>query len=206
MSKPYAVVWDLGNVLIRWDPRNLYRKYFGSDIAAMEQFLNTICTPAWNEQQDAGRSISEAVAALLPIYPRHESLIRAFYDEWEQMLAGPIDENVALLTKLHARRVPIYALSNWSAETFPRARPHFPFLGLFHGVVLSGLERLIKPDPRLYQVLLRRYGLDATRCIFIDDALKNVDAARQLGMTAIHYHPTLDLERELKPFLAAELA
>lgn len=194
----WNIIWDLGNVLIRWDPRNLYQKYFPGDAAGMEHFLAQVCTPAWNELQDAGRSIVAAEAELLAQHPAHAELIRAFYGEWESMLGGAIDANVAVLKKLHARRLPIYALSNWSAETFPRAKDQFPFLNLFTGVVLSGHERLIKPDPSFYQILSERYGLDLERCVFIDDAPKNIAAARALGMRGIIYDPSVDVEQELR--------
>jgi 2-haloacid dehalogenase len=178
-----TVVFDLGGVLIDWNPRYLYRQLF-DDEAAMERFLAEVCTGAWNEQQDAGRPWHEAVAVLSAQFPEHAPLIAAFRDRWEEMLAGPIQGSVALLAELKQRGVRLYALTNWSHETFPRALELYDFLHVFEGIVVSGEERLIKPDPRIYHCLFERYGIDPSRAIYIDDARRNVDAAAALGMHA----------------------
>ena len=170
-----VVVFDLGGVLIDWDPRLLYRTMFGGDDAAMETFLATVCTPEWNARQDAGRPFVEGVARLVEDFPSERQQIVAFHERWAETLGEQISGTVALLEELHERAVPLYALSNWSAETFPIARARFPFLGLFEGIVISGEERVSKPDPRLYQVLFDRYGLDPRTAVFIDDAPRNVD-------------------------------
>jgi 2-haloacid dehalogenase len=193
-----TVVFDLGNVLIRWDPRNLYRKLFTGDHERMEWFLANVCTGPWNERHDAGHPIADGVAEVIGRFPEHEALIRAFYDRWEEMLDGPIAENVAILEELKASRRPVYALTNWSAETFPKARVLFPFLGLFDGIVMSGEERVIKPDPAIYRVLLSRYGLAPEATVFVDDSEKNVIGARKVGIHAIHYGPQVDLRAELE--------
>jgi HAD superfamily hydrolase (TIGR01509 family) len=195
----YSYVFDLGNVLIRWDPRNLYRKIFGGDAEGMEWFLANVCTQSWNEQHDAGRAIAEGVAELVGRHPQHEVHIRTYYSRWEEMLGGSIDENVAVLQELKGRGTPVYALSNWSAETFPIAEGRFPFLRLFDGIVLSGRERLIKPDPRIYRTLLDRYGLEARRTVFIDDSKTNVAAAAALGIVAVH----CELGSDLRTLLAS---
>lgn len=194
--KPQAVVFDLGGVLIDWDPRYLYRKLL-PDTDAMERFLATVCTPAWNVQQDAGRSLHEATEELVARYPDSEDLVRAFYGRWEEMLAGTIDGTVKILTGLEESGVPLYALTNWSAETFPVARERFPFLSLFEDIVVSGEERLIKPDARIYDVLLARAGRPADQLVFIDDNKENVAAARRKGMTAIHFTAPEPLGRDL---------
>jgi 2-haloacid dehalogenase len=155
-----VVVFDLGGVLIDWDPRLLYRTMFDGDEAAMETFLATVCTPEWNARQDAGRPFVEGVARLVEEFPSERERIVAFHERWPETLGEQISGTVALLEELHERAVPLYALSNWSAETFPIARARFPFLGLFEGIVISGEELVSKPDPRLYQVLFDRHRLD----------------------------------------------
>lgn len=178
-----TVVFDLGGVLIDWNPRYLYRQLF-DDEAAMERFLAEVCTGAWNERQDAGRPWAEAVATLSADFPEHAPLIEAFRDRWTEMLAGPIHGSVAVLAELKARGVRLYALTNWSQETFPLALERYDFLHWFDGIVVSGDEQLIKPDPRIYQRLFERYGVEPARAIYIDDARRNVDAAAALGMHA----------------------
>ena len=187
-GKPDAVdtvVFDLGGVLIDWNPRYLYRRLF-DDEAAMERFLAEVCTGAWNEQQDAGRSWHEAVASLSAQFPQHAKLIAAYRDGWREMLGGVIQGSVDLLAELKARGVRLYALTNWSHETFPRAKEieRFGFLHWFEGIVVSGEERLVKPDPRIYRRLFERHAIDPARAIYIDDARRNVDAAAALGMRA----------------------
>ncbi len=180
-----VVVFDLGGVLIDWDPRHLYRKLFGGDEEAMEAFLTTVCTPEWNARQDAGRPFAEAVAQLAEAFPSERERILAFHERWPETLGEGIEGTVAILGELHARAVPLYALSNWSAETFPVARERFPFLGLFDGIVLSGQERVSKPDPRLYRILFERYGLDPGDAVFVDDTPQNIAVAADLGMHAL---------------------
>jgi 2-haloacid dehalogenase len=188
MSKPVdTVVFDLGNVLIAWDPRRLYRQLI-DDEERMDWFLREVCNSAWNEQQDAGRSWSEATALLRGRYPEHADLIDAYHLRWEETLVGPIEGTVALLGELKARGVRLLALTNWSQETFPIARQRFPFLQWFEGIVVSGEERLIKPDPRIYQRLLERYAVDPARVLYIDDSQRNVAAAEALGMRGWWFH------------------
>lgn len=179
-----TVVFDIGNVLIEWDPRNLYRDLFDGDEMLMEDFLENVCTPEWNAEQDRGRSWADAVAALTAEHPDCAELIRAFDDCWQAMVPGEIDGTVEILRELKAQGTPLYALTNYSAEKFAQSRERFDFFDLFDGVVVSAHERLIKPDPALYRVLFDRYGLDPRRCGFIDDSPANVATARELGMTA----------------------
>ena len=182
-----VVVFDLGGVLIDWDPRHLYRTMFGGDEAAMETFLATVCTPEWNARQDAGRPFVEGVARLVEDFPSERERIVAFHERWPETLGEQISGTVALLEELHERAVPLYALSNWSAETFPIARARFPFLGLFEGIVISGEERVSKPDARLYQVLFDRYRLGPRTAVFIDDVPRNVEVAAGLGMLGLQF-------------------
>jgi 2-haloacid dehalogenase len=181
-----AAVFDIGGVLVDWNPRYLYRKLLDDD-AAVESFLAEICTQEWNAQQDVGRPWSEAVESLARDHPRQRHLIAAYRDRWEEMLGGSIDETVALLAELRAGGLPLYALSNWSAETFPIARSRYRFLDWFAGIVISGEVRLGKPDPRVFRYLLDRYHLEAGSTVFIDDSERNVAAAADLGMIAIRF-------------------
>ena len=191
-----AVIFDLGGVLVDWDPRNLYRKFF-DDERAMEDFLAHVCSPAWNEQQDAGRSLAAGTAELAALHPEHAPLIEAYYRRWPEMLAGAIEDSVAVLGALRERGVPLYALTNWSAETFPHARARYDFLAWFDGVVVSGEEGLKKPDPRFFRLLFERYRLTPAGSLFVDDNARNVEAARALGMDALHFTSPERLRREL---------
>lgn len=197
-NKTLAIVFDLGGVLIDWNPRYLYRRLFGGDEAAMERFLSEVCTPEWNSRQDAGRPFAEAVAELSAVHPHLRELIEAYHVRWIEMLAGPIEGTVSLLEQLHERGHYLCALSNWSTETFPLARERYPFLERFRTIVLSGEERLIKPDPAIFQVLLKRIGRRAEECLFIDDVPANARAARQLGFGAIEFTSPEDLRARLR--------
>jgi len=191
-----AVVFDLGGVLIEWDPRRLYRKLLPDD-ASVESFLAEVCTREWNHRQDEGRSWADAIAELTGRHPDRAELIAAYYGRWEEMLGGALDGVVAILEELDAARVPLYALTNWSHETFPIARRRFQFLERFRGIVVSGEERAAKPDPRIYRTLLERYRLQPERTLFIDDVAANVDGARALGMEGVLYTTPAELRREL---------
>ena len=176
-----TVIFDLGNVLIGWDPRRLYRQLI-DDEAQMEWFLREVCNSEWNEQQDAGRPWVEGTALLRARFPEHAELIDAYRLRWKETLVGPIDGSVAILAELKARGVRLLALTNWSQETFPFARQLYPFLQWFEGIVVSGEECLVKPDSRIYQRLLERYAVDPTAALYIDDSARNVAAAAALGM------------------------
>jgi 2-haloacid dehalogenase len=192
-----VAVFDLGGVLVDWNPRHLYRKLFGGDEAAMEHFLATVCTQAWNECQDAGRTFAEATAELVARHPEKIALIEAYGKRFDEMMAGPIAGTVEILAELRRRDVPLYALSNWSAETFPLAERRFDFLRWFRGIVLSGQEKVIKPDRRIFEILLARYGLLPRDLDYIDDNAKNAAAAAALGMPGIHFVDPPALRREL---------
>lgn len=185
-SRVDTVVFDLGGVLVDWDPRYLYRSLF-DDETAMERFLAEVCTPAWNLAQDAGRSWAEAVAGLSAEYPDYAEQIAAYRARWLETLRGPIQPTVDLLARLRDEGVRLYALTNWSQETFPLARERFDFLGWFEGIVVSGEEKLIKPDPEIYHRLIRRYAIEPARTLYIDDSLRNVAAAEALGMHGRHF-------------------
>lgn len=198
-NPPTNVVFDVGNVLLRWDPRHLYRKIFDEE-EKMEWFLSTICTPAWNIEQDRGRGWEEAVALLVEKHPEHETPIRAFHERWGETVSGSIEENVAVLNELREANVRTYCITNFSSPKFEEARTRFPFLSGFDGIVVSGDERLVKPQPEIYQLLLTRCGLKADDCIFIDNSRANVEGARSVGMHAIHYVEPLDVRSELRRY------
>lgn len=197
------MTFDLGGVLVDWDPRYLYRELLdGSD--EVERFLTEVCTQRWNQKQDAGRSIADAVAELAPRFPDKLDLIEAYYRRFGDMIGGLIDENLALLEELAGRGVPLYALSNWSAETFRflEARPDAGFLERFEGLVLSGREGVIKPDAAIFEILCRRYSLTPADVLFIDDVEANVEGARSAGLAAIWYRPAIDLRAEVLDWLS----
>jgi len=193
-----TVVFDLGGVLIDWNPRHLYRKLFAGDEAAMEEFLATVCTPAWNVMQDAGRTFAEGAALLKARHPDRAALIDAYGARFGEMMAGEIAGSVAILEELHRRGVALYALSNWSRETFPFAQERFAFLERFRGVVISGEVGHVKPEPGIYRHLLERFAIDPARAIFIDDVAGNAEAARPFGIHPIHFTSPAALERELR--------
>jgi 2-haloacid dehalogenase len=190
------VVFDVGGVLIDWDPRHLYRKLL-SDEAAVEWFLAEVCSLEWNREQDRGRPWAEAVAQLSARFPEHAELIAAYYARWDEMVPGPVAGTVGLLGELRAHGVPCYALTNFSAEMWARVRRRFGFLGWFDGIVVSGEEGLVKPDPRIYRVLLDRFRLDPATTLYVDDQVANVAAAEALGMAAHRFTSAPDLRARL---------
>ncbi|HLT95007.1 MAG TPA: HAD family phosphatase [Membranihabitans sp.] len=192
------IIFDLGGVLVNWDPIYLYRKIFEDEISAVE-FLGNVCTYEWNLEQDRGRTLSEATNIKIREFPEYEAEIRAYYDRWPEMFQGTIDENVQVLRELlDSSQHRVFALTNWSRETFPIAKSLFPFFNEFEGAVVSGEEGLIKPDPEIYKLLLRKYNLIPENSVFIDDRLENVEAARALNIHGIHYqHPVISLREEL---------
>jgi 2-haloacid dehalogenase len=183
---PDAVVFDIGGVLLDWDPRHLYRKLI-SDPAEMEWFLANVCTPQWHEQHDLGVSTAESCAALAQEWPRYAGLIMAWWERGEEMVAGPLPDGVKLLRQVIGSGLPGYALTNMEAETYPKRLARFDFLRCLAGTVVSGFEGIAKPDRAIYELLLRRFGLDAGTTLFIDDTPVNVAAAADAGMQAMVY-------------------
>jgi 2-haloacid dehalogenase len=190
-------VFDVGNVLIRWDPRRLFRKLIPEE-AAVEEFLAKVCHHEWNLEQDRGRSFAEGIAERIALFPNQEDLIRAYDERWVETLGGAIEGSVAILEELRAKGAPTYAITNYSREKFALTRQLFPFLDGFDGIIVSAHERLIKPDPRIYALLCERHGLAPGRCLFIDDSLANVEAAHAFGMRAHHFTGPEPLRAELK--------
>ncbi|HEX5794358.1 MAG TPA: HAD family phosphatase [Geminicoccaceae bacterium] len=191
-----VVVFDLGGVLIDWNPRHLYRQLF-DDEAAMERFLAEVCHTAWNEEQDRGRTFAEAIEEAAGRFPEERALIEAYHQRWGEMLAGPIEGSVAVLAELKEAGHELHALTNWSVETFPIARERYAFLDWFGSILVSGEERLIKPDPRIFELLLERIGRTAKACVYIDDNPKNAAAAAALGFDAVHFRSPEQLRADL---------
>ena len=193
-----TIIFDLGAVLVDWNPHYLYRNLF-ADEQEMKDFLANITTPDWNEEQDAGRPLQEGTDLLVQQHPQHEANIRAFYGRWEEMLGDAIAGTVELFNQLkQSGKYKIYALTNWSAETFPFAVARFNFLEWFDGVVVSGTEKMRKPAPEFYQVLLDRYDVKPEDALFIDDNYRNVLAAEKEGIKSIHFKSAEELAAELK--------
>jgi len=200
MTQPVTtVVFDIGNVLVAWDPRNLYRRYFAGREDEMEWFLKNVCTPAWNVEQDRGRSFSEAVELLVKEHPAQwHPMIRAFDQEWHETISGPIVGSVAILRKLKHRNVPVYAITNWNQDKFREALQRFDFLNSFDGIVVSGNEGLLKPDRAIFDLFFKRYGVTPQTSVFVDDSLHNVEGARTAGMQAVHFTSPEALARDLR--------
>jgi 2-haloacid dehalogenase len=192
-----TVVFDIGGVLIDWNPRHLYRKLFVGDEAGMERFLAEVCTHEWNRRQDAGRSFAEACALLKTEHPDKAELIDAYFARFDEMMPGPIAGSVEILSELRERGTPLYCLSNFSAETYPSTFRRFEFLRWFRGILVSGEVGLIKPDPRIYALLIERFGLDPRRTVYIDDVAENAAAARPFGIHAIHFTGPAALREQL---------
>jgi 2-haloacid dehalogenase len=197
LNSKQAVVFDLGGVLIDWNPRHLYRKMFDGDEEGMERFLSEICTSEWNARQDEGRSFAEATEELIARHPEQAELVRAFFDRWPEMVGGAINETVEILAELKGAGREIYALSNWSAETFPYARDRFQFLDWFDFIVISGEMGRVKPNREIFDFLLEETGRRAEECVFIDDSPENTAAARDLGFDVIHFRSPRQLRDEL---------
>lgn len=192
------IIFDFGGVVMDWNPRYFFKDYFNDD-EKMEFFLKNIATDEWNAEQDRGRSLAEGTEILVAKHPEWEKEIRAYYDNWTTMLKSDIPENVAVLRKLENTKYELFGLTNWSAETFPYALEHYDFFKIFERkIVVSGTEKLIKPNPEIWKVLLERYLIKAEESVFIDDNFKNIEMAKKLGFICIHIKENTDLEEELK--------
>ena len=194
-----AVVFDIGGVLVDWDPRHLYRKVI-ADGARMEVFLDQVCTPAWHAQHDLGVPFSSSIPALVSAYPEWTGEIRAWADRFQEMWSGPVPGSVEVLSTLQAsdNRVPIYAATNWGSDNWRLAKTLFPFLGGFDGELVSADVRLLKPDPRFFDLLVDRFGLSPPSTLYIDDNPENVEAASQRGLVVYHFTRAEDLHRLLR--------
>lgn len=197
MKKITSIVFDIGGVLLDWNPRHLYRKVFDSE-EEMEWFLSNICTYEWNVRQDGGRPFSVATAELTAQYPEYSDKIAMYYGRWNEMLGGEIKDTVRIFKELKSAGMPLYALSNWSYEAFPMTHNRYDFLKEFDGIVISGEEKLVKPDHAIYRVLIERYGIDPAGSVYIDDNMDNAFAAGELGFHSIQYLSAEQLRNELR--------
>ncbi|MFB9058223.1 HAD family hydrolase [Mariniflexile ostreae] len=188
MSKIKTIIFDLGGVLIDWNPEYVFLDVFQGNREKMDWFLKNICTSAWNENQDAGYPLEKATQELVLQHPEYAELIKMFYGRWTEMLGGPIAGTVDILEKLvNSKRYKVVALTNWSQETFPIALERFEFLKWFEGIVVSGDEKTRKPFKAIYDITLKRFKIKPDQAIFIDDNLRNVEAANTLGIHGIHF-------------------
>ena len=192
-----TIIFDLGAVLIDWNPDYLYKKLIAND-QERKWFLENICTPDWNEEQDSGRPLKEATEMLIEKHPGEETMIRAYYERWEEMLNGPIEGTVEIFKLLKEKNLmQLIALTNWSSETFPIALGKYDFLHWFHGRVVSGEEKTRKPFKGIYETLIKRYSVIPSEAIFIDDNKRNLIPAEELGITALHFTSPERLQKDL---------
>ncbi|MBO4520751.1 MAG: HAD family phosphatase [Alphaproteobacteria bacterium] len=191
-----AVVFDFGGVLLDWNPRYLYRKIFSNE-QEMEYFLTHVCSPSWNAALDKGKPFRQGVEELMALYPQYADAIKMYDTRWEEMCGEVIQGNIDLLYRLK-KRYPLYGLSNWSAEKFEVTCPKYDFFNLFDGIVMSGVEKEIKPEPRLFEILIERYRLTPEETLFTDDSLPNIRTAETLGFQAIHFETPEKLEQAMK--------
>jgi len=193
------IIFDLGGVLIDWNPEYVYLKEFNNDRKEMKWFFDNVCTFDWSENQDAGYPLKKATEERVRLFPQYENLIRIYYGRWEEMLGGPINKSVDILRRIKKKNeLNIFALTNWSAETFPTALKKFDFLSLFEGIIVSGEEKTRKPFEKIYQITIDRFKIDPTESVFIDDNLRNVKAAEKLNIKGIHFKNSDKLEIELR--------
>ncbi len=193
-----TIIFDLGGVLVDWNPMYLYVEEFRGNKEKAQWFLENVCTYDWNIEQDGGRLIKDAVTLKIAEFPQYESFIRMYYDKWHLMFSGAIKENVALFQELKAsKKYKIYALTNWSAEKWDKALELFPFLNDFDGVVVSGIEKTRKPFPEIYKIILERYQITPQKSVFIDDNLENVEKAKEFGINAIQCKNPLQVREDL---------
>lgn len=201
MTKIDTIIFDLGGVLIDWNPEYVFLKAFDGNREKMQWFLDNVCTMSWNENQDAGYPIAKATEDLVEKFPDYETYIRMYYGEWESMLNGPIQGTVDILKCLiQSKSYKIVALTNWSAETFPIAQKHFDFLNWFEGIVVSGEEKTRKPYKDIFEITLRRFNIEAETSIFIDDNAKNIEMANKLGINGIQFSTPKQLILDLKNY------
>ncbi|MDA0794459.1 MAG: HAD family phosphatase [Bacteroidetes bacterium] len=199
MSKIKNIIFDLGGVLVDWNPEYVYLDVFKGDRKKMKWFFDEVCTFDWNENQDAGYPLAQATEDRIKLFPQYEEWIRVFYGRWEEMLGGPIEGTVKLLKALVANPdYRVVALTNWSAETFPVALKKFEFLHWFEGIVVSGTEKTRKPFADIYQITLDRYALKASDSLFIDDNLRNIEAAQALGIQTTYFKNPDQLQEALQ--------
>lgn len=191
-----AIIFDFGNVLLEWNPRHVYRRFFQSE-EEMEKFLHDVDFTDWNLQQDKGRPFAEGVSELSKQFPHYAELIQAYHDNWIHSIGNSLTGTIEIMKRLKKAGYQLYGLSNWSAETFPMARRKYDFFNLLDDIVISGEVGAIKPEPAIFEIMLKRIGRPAAECLFIDDALANIEAARAMGFATVHFQSPEQLENEL---------
>ena len=199
-QKP-VLIFDFGGVLLDWDPRSLFSPYFDGDREAMEKFLVEIDFFGWNFKQDQGGAFADGVAELSARFPEYARMIRAYDDDWQTSIRGPIQSTVDILEPLKQSGYSLYGLTNWSAEKFHLVAHQYEFFNIFEYILVSGVVRLAKPDPRIFSLLLERIGRPAQECILIDDSIVNIEAARRLGFKTIHFVSARQMLDELAGFV-----
>jgi 2-haloacid dehalogenase len=198
MTTPSAVVFDIGNVVVQWDPRYLYRDYFDGDETLMEMFLEDVCTPAWNRELDRGLPWAEGIARLTERFPECAELIRAYDERWMEMVPDVVAGTPEVLRELKDRGTPLYAITNFSVEKYRLTKARYPILDLFDHVVVSAEVGLLKPDPEIYRLLCKRRKLDPAEALFTDDSKDNCEGAIAIGMAAHHFTGSAGLRRALE--------
>jgi 2-haloacid dehalogenase len=196
MNKIDTIIFDFGGVLVDWNPHYLYDSYFG-DTKKTDYFLTNICTPEWNAQMDGGKPFADGIAEKIAEHPEYEKEIRMYWTDWKQMMGKQIDGMQELLQDLKAAGYHIYGLSNWSAETFYQVRNDYPIFDLLEGSVLSGEEKCLKPEPKIYTILLDRYHINPNTAVFFDDNLANVEGAKAVGIHGIQFVSAEQIRKEL---------
>jgi 2-haloacid dehalogenase len=192
-----AILFDFGNVLLEWNPRHVYRRYFSHDEQAMENFLQEVNFMDWNAQQDKGRTFAEGIAVLSQQFPQYAELIQAYHDNWKDSIRDSLAGTIEIMKQLKKAGYALYGLSNWSAETFPIARQKFDFFNLLDDIIISGEVGSIKPEPEIFEIALERIGKPANECLFIDDALANIEQAQKMGFATIHFRSPQQLGQQL---------
>ena len=190
LTRRPVLIFDIGGVLLDWNPRHLYTQLFSGDLNAMEHFLTEIDFYTWNQEQDKGRPFADGVAELSARFPEYADLIRAYDERWDESISGPIQSTVEILEPLKAKGYSLYGLTNWSDEKFQLVNHKYPFLNLFESVLVSGYVKMVKPDPAIFQMMLDWIGRPAEECIFIDDSSANVESAQKMGFQTIQYEST----------------
>ena len=193
-----AIIFDYGNVLIEWNPRYVYNRYFPNDPEAMERFFKEVDFMGWNAYQDKGRTFKEGVADLSKQFPHHADLIQAYHDHWKNSIGIAYNDTIEIMKELKAKGYSLYGLSNWSAETFPYAQEKFDFFHLFDNMVISGEVGYVKPEPEIFQLMLDKIGKPAEECLFIDNSLPNINQANKMGFMTIHYQSSSQLKSDLE--------
>lgn len=193
-----AIIFDFGNVLMEWDPRLVYRRYFQDDEQAMERFLHEVSFIQWNALQDKGRTFAEGVADLSRQFPHYSHLIQAYREHWKESIGEAYTGTVEIMKRLKRAGYPLYGLSNWSAETFPIACQKYGFFHLFDDIVISGEVGSVKPEPAIFEIMLEKIGRPAHECLFIDDSMANVEQARRMGFIAVQFESAEQLDHELQ--------